>query len=173
MSSLERVERRETLLREVVVANPSAGVEWTVSVPSGSLWIPQAVYGELQASAVAGTRLPSLVFSNGEQVWARVISAAGVAVGAFGRFSWLREYGDHFNIAADPTRNQSLPRLLLRPGTVVSSLTVSKDVGDQWSNVVVSVVEVIEHTPQVAAAFERAMYAGKRSDAIPLVDPAW
>lgn len=155
------------------MADPSAGADWTVTVPAGALWIPQAVYGILAASAVAGTRLPSLVFSNGEQVWARVISAAGVAVSTTGRFSWLREYGDHFNIAADPTRNQSLPRLLCRGGTVISSSTVALGVADQWSGVVLSVVEVIEQTPEVAAAYERALYAGKRSDAIPWIDPAW
>lgn len=173
MSTIDRVERRETLLREVVVPDPAAGTEWSVTVPAGALWLPQAVYGIYAATAIAGTRLPSLVFSNGEQVWARVITAAGVAANATGRFSWMRDYGDHFNIAADPTRNQSLPRLLLRPGTVLSSSTTAKDVGDQWSGVIISIVEVVEMTPEVARAYDRAMFAGRRSSAVPVIDPAW
>lgn len=55
----------EGAIRSVQVANPAAGVDWTVPVPTGARWYPLSVQARLVTSAAVGNRVPVLSINDG------------------------------------------------------------------------------------------------------------
>lgn len=140
------------LVREVIVAAPAAGVEWTATVPAGSSWEVLLVKSVLATSAVAGARVPALVVKDGD----------GNAVARFNPGVTLAANGSSvvtYVAGAGATPVQSgfvaplpTPPLIMPAAWSFTSLTVSLDVGDAYTAII---LQVREWSPGRVARFLR------------------
>lgn len=126
--------------KTVLVANPAAGADWTVTVPAGEFWDVQSLTATLTTSAVVGNRAPRLEVSDGvnriNEIQPSTIEAASLAVrwGMSGGGST----GSNSNGAGIGGWSGPSP-FLLNPGYIISTSTVNLDVADQWSQIALDV----------------------------------
>lgn len=130
------------LLRQIKVAQPAVGAEWVQVVPGGVWWEVLAVAFLYTASAVAGNRVCS--FQHQTQEGVRV---AGFTNGAVQAATFSADYTYAAGIGSTISGNTILaplpsPPLIVPGGDRLTSLTALRDVGDQYSNIVLTVVEL-------------------------------
>lgn len=131
-------------LLTLVVPTPAAGSDWSLTVPPSKRWILQSVIGTLTTDANAANRRVILTAQqNGvsfmEIPTSQDLAANGVADIAF---------APHLpSVIATPVlRPQTQPcnPINLRQGDTLSYVTNALQVGDQWTDVRVQVLEWIE-----------------------------
>lgn len=132
---------RQRLVKEVPVAQPAAGAEWSQAVPAGVAWEVLSVAEVLVASAVVANRSPSVqaVDPNGTGAL-RIPAGVTAAAGSTNRISFAAGYGDHLNSGAFSAGLPD-PPIFVPAGWSLSSLTSALDVGDQYSAVILIVRE--------------------------------
>lgn len=129
-------------IRQVVrVPNPAPGSDFVVTVPGGVVWLVDSVMGLLTNDANVASRLPRLVLSDGNTDFARIEGnlSGGQAAGLAMFWTWMVDGAFH---------NQSgsswlapLPRTVLLANWTVRASTLGIQVGDQWTQVALSVAE--------------------------------
>ena len=132
-------ERADTGLQVVskivTVANPAAGADWLFALTAPGLLI--AVNAVLTTSAVVANRVPSfkLQDTGGDEIWE---CANGVNQAA----AQVRRYmaGATGSVANIGTQQYFFtpPGLVMSTGWAIRSNTVALDVGDQWSQIVLT-----------------------------------
>lgn len=120
-------------LRLVTIANPTVGTDWRHTSPGQGIQRILAIRALFTAAAVAVTRLPALVLSDGSDDLASVPANAGVTTGlatVFSTFPGSISAG----VAAGP-QLWAAPTdgWLLLPGYSLRTVTAAIDPGDQWS----------------------------------------
>lgn len=132
--SLISLERGSGNPFEVDVANPAAGVEWSLTVPVGQRYRLETLFFLFQTSAVVANRIAKIDIKNasGGIVWEGGNQSALAASGVY-RVSGLR-LGPYAQASGGGVPIQvPLPDLWLPPGFVVTTNTGAIDVGDQYS----------------------------------------
>jgi hypothetical protein len=131
------------LTRSVTVANPAAGADWSVTVPAGVQWVLQRVRAVLTTAAGGGNRTPDLQILDAAANL--VLEAPGGANQAGGLTeSWVWSTGATTTTTAGSTNMVNLPtNVRLLPNWVVRTVTANLAAGDQWSSIVLSVVEFV------------------------------
>lgn len=125
------------------VGNPAAGADWSLVVPAGKTWQLLSVTAFFQASAVVANRFPFLNISNiGAVKIIQIGPGNSVATSVGTTQQWIAGWsGAETSVLG--VINRYLPSGLVLPsGYTISTTTVSKDVGDQWSAISISVVEI-------------------------------
>lgn len=131
------------VLRSVNIANPAAGADWSVTVPTGARWSIRGGTFTFVAGAAAGNRFARIVFDDGAVILhntgldqtlvatnARVMSLAPV------EYVPVADANDAFVLAPLP--------MPLFAGWRMRSTTSGILAADQWSNIQMLVEEWIE-----------------------------
>jgi hypothetical protein len=130
------------VLRVLPVAQPAAGADFSFAVPGESSWGLVAVSATLVTSAAVANRVPVLRFTDGSNVYFRKPALAAITATLTTQVSWVPELGSDQTALSGGALTVPLPTVYLAPGNVIACSTTAIDVGDQWSNVVVTAVEV-------------------------------
>lgn len=132
---------RQRLVREVPVAAPGAGAEWTVPVPSGAAWELLSVRDQLVTSAAAANRVATLRLrdADGTELW-RIPPVAVQAAAATVRRSYLPAFGYSTAVEHETLGLPAGPQFLAT-GWQLGSITALLDVADQYSGIVLVVRE--------------------------------
>lgn len=146
--------------RLVAVTSPSAGADWTVNVPGGVGWVLIAASAKLAASAVVANRNPTLQLSDGSSSVRVVETPASTAASVATVYSWARGGGAATTVGATGGASAGLPHLPLFGGLSLSTVTGNLDVGDQWSQIVLYVIETRERTLNELAQLAEAQLLG-------------
>jgi hypothetical protein len=131
------------LTRSVTVANPAAGADWSVTVPVGVQWVLQRVRAVLTTAAAGGNRTPDLQIL--DAAGNMVLEAPGGAnQGGGNTESWTWSTGATTTATAGASNMVNLPtNIRLLPNWVVKVVTANLAAGDQWSSIVLSIVEFV------------------------------
>lgn len=125
------------LVTVVPVANPAAGADWqTILAASGVL---AAIVGTFTASAAVANRLPAFQVQDGagHTLWTIQTPSAQTAGQVH---SYVSGPGVGVNAAGNTVTLPIPAGLVLPAGAVIKSATTAIDVADQWSAVVVTLV---------------------------------
>ena len=140
--------------KTVQVAQPGAGLDWSVTVDGGEIWIPVSIAAQLVTSAVVANRDPRLEISNSDGTIAYVATNAAEVASLTHRLCWVRGYGAVTNDTTGHVHTYPLPDVALMPGETVASVTTNIDAGDQWKNVRVTVLRIFTMSPEKRAEQE-------------------
>lgn len=154
--------------------NPAAGADWIATVPAGHTWTLLSAQGTLTTSAAVATRLPGLDISDGAGhiivteaanvgVTASIVERVGFAVGDSAN-------QDGVGAALGNRQTVALPSGIVLPaGYTIASRTVNIQAADQWSAVVLTVLDSSAGGPWIAGYRDRPT-PGSLSFIVPL-DP--
>jgi hypothetical protein len=126
--------------KSVVVPNPAAGADWSVTVPASEVWSLVTITATLTTSAAVANRLPSLVVTDGNVRYARM-SAVNTQAASLTSIATWGPYGQSGQTGT--VVRGILPVAALGPGETIGSLTDLIDVADQWSAIVLRVLATI------------------------------
>jgi hypothetical protein len=133
----------EGVRRVVMVANPGAGADWSVTVPGGHQWRLIGGAGVFTTSAVVANRFSALQVSDSDGVFyfngstsaqAASLAITTVYVPSTALFP-ASLFGPRNLVPFSPT--------WLRPGDILAASTFAIDVGDQWTSVRLRVEDCI------------------------------
>jgi hypothetical protein len=132
---------RQRLVKEVPVASPAAGAEWSTVVPAGTTWELLSVQETLATSAVVANRVASVQVPDASA--ARVLRIAGGGLDA-ASLTTMETFAAGLGTTENVSHHQAplpAPPAILPGGWQVGSLTTNIDVGDQYSAILVVVRE--------------------------------
>lgn len=153
--------------RVVAVPSPSAGSEWSTSVPAGTSWSVRAVIAKLTASAVVANRAPAVTLSDGTTTFARIGVSSVTSANNSTTYSLLHSLGYTQTSVGANNADSGWPSLPLFSGATIASSTAGLDVGDQWSQVALYVIETRERTANEMQAFAADVISGAHVDLYP------
>jgi hypothetical protein len=136
------------------------GAELSITVPGGVVWRVQALSGILTTSAVAGTRIPFLQITDGTTIAVKHMVAAGQGVNTANTYSWIARGGAVIDVSGSTFKCQPFADVPIPAGFVIRTVTAGIDVGDQWSAIVIYVIEIVQRSEEKQTAFEAAIAAG-------------
>lgn len=136
--------RFSPIRRRVQVDQPPVGTDWQRANDSAGLWLIRSLVARLVTSAAVATRLAQLRASQGTEVYFRTVAGATQAAGL------TRDYVAYNGStpATDGVATVQLgwphDGLWLPPGAVLAVTTALIDVADQWSTIVLDLIEYPE-----------------------------
>lgn len=128
-------------------AQPAAGADWTVTVPAGHVYQVLSVAATLTTSAVVANRVPRLIYSDGVADFLTVPPFAVVPASTGMRLSW---FPLALGLSTGVAESTSIPEVTLLPGGSLRSSTGLIDPGDQWTAVVLQVLDTTERRGPVS-----------------------
>jgi len=129
--------------RSVTIANPAAGSDWSIVLPTGVLWILNSVSATLVTSATVGNRTPALVVTDNT---GHIVYNGAAAYAQAASLTWTYSWsGGGIAPPAGTTQNGgSIPAGLRVPaGWTIMTATPNRQAGDQWQNIVLGVQELV------------------------------
>lgn len=114
----------------VSATTPAAGADWSLTVPAGHLYELLTVWAKLTTDANAANRSVVLGVSDGDATFLQLPPPALQTASLAYDYAWAQHGADH---GGAPGQAIGLPRLVLEPGWVLSVTTANVQVGDQWS----------------------------------------
>lgn len=128
---------RNAAQQELTVAQPAAGVEWTVTVPVGELWKLRSLFYTFVTSAAVANRIPRIDILDAS---ANLVFEAGNAISYTASSTWriaAAVNGSIQGLAANTAIVQlfTLPDVWLPAGYSIKSNTALMDVADRYSAV--------------------------------------
>lgn len=130
--------------RVVRVASPAAGAEWTRVNDSGRLWWVYAVVFRLTTDANVATRVTGVIARQGDDVWFGSSCAQTQAAGLTRRIGAYNGASAADSSASVNRMGWPADGLWLPPGERLESSTSGLQAGDQYSEIVLAVVELDE-----------------------------
>lgn len=132
-----------------LVANPSAGADWTATVPTNARWRINSFRAQLTASASAANRVFSILADDGGSnlQWSLLSATAQTASQTVVYEGWPGCAPRNITPAAGTTLYQvfDMPNNLeLSEGCRLRAVTAALNGSDQWSAIVIGVEEWIE-----------------------------
>lgn len=131
------------VLRVQPVTPPVAGADWSFPVPGEGTWGIVAISATLVTSAAVANRVPVLRFTDGTNVYFRTPALVAITATLTTQISWIAEVGTIQTALSGGALSIALPPVYLAPGNIIAVSTTAIDVADQWSNIVVTAVEVL------------------------------
>ena len=153
--------------RTILVANPAAGAEWSITVPGGVSWIVCTLMSRLVTDATVANRSPVLALNDGSNDVARLPSAGVQAASLNQRHSWARGFSPAAATANAVEFCSGLPLAPLPANMILKSSTVQLAAGDQYSGVALYVIQVRERTWQELERYADAVERGDHSELFP------
>lgn len=140
MSDLLKATAHESLVHNTqirTVANPGAGNELVVPVPSGEDWRFLALRATFTASAAVANRTPGIVFDDQTGVGIEITSAFQITAGLQFRVCWVGDLANSFTSGTAGVLSLTAPQVVLPTAWRIRTLTPGLDVGDAWSAITV------------------------------------
>jgi hypothetical protein len=136
-------------VRVLPQANPAAGTDFKITVPGQSVWQLYALTATLTTSATVANRTPALNITDGTSIVTQVAPGVALTATLTTVVSWLAEGPGLATSIVGGVLNAKVPPTILQPGWTVGPVTGLIDTTDQWSKIVLTVVEVfvgdVEH----------------------------
>lgn len=147
-----------TLWRRIYnVPNPAAGADVAFAVPAHKAWQLLGVSATLTASAIAGNRFPALTFLDvGGIPLGKIACPTAIVASDAPVVSWLPGVGAATVVPA-AYASLTLPADWYMLTQESLTLTGHTDVGDQWSNIRVTVLETNTGDPDYIANLARGI----------------
>lgn len=143
-------------LKVVTGTDPGAGVEWSLTCPTGKFWIVQSVIVTLVADATAVNRDCYIICDTGggsPVEFCRVNSPGSVTSGTTGVLSWFEGGVAGGGLGTGAALVRALPfGLVIPPGGRMRSSTVNIQAADNYGAPVAQVIEVAGMYDAVHAA---------------------
>lgn len=136
---------RARLSKTVLVSAPAAGADWSIAVPGAVVWQVEAVTAILTTSATVANRLPRLRLGDGSNTFCEIVPQSNQAASIAGRYSYARGLSAGPAVGAANGQNVALPKLAMLPAWTLTMSTLNIDATDQWSGIVLDVVELSPH----------------------------
>jgi hypothetical protein len=137
------------VLRIVPVTAPAAGADWQLVVPGDKVWEPISVVFRLVTAAVAATRVPQLAFTDGTTTWGFVNADTTQIISLTRDYSFMANFNPA-GTAVNGTRIAgAMPAIVLPGGYTIGTLTEALDPADQYSNIFVTVEELLAEPPGI------------------------
>jgi hypothetical protein len=132
---------RLRLMRTLLVQQPAAGAQWSITCPGGTVWEVLSVKELLTTSAAAGSRRGQIAFSDGVATFLTLEANGVVGAGNNLTIEWLPGLGAsqqpaNINLSLAPT-----PPIVVPAGGTITSACLAFDAADQWSAIAVVVRE--------------------------------
>jgi len=130
-------------VRSITVTTPAAGAQFSLTVPAGVTWILNSVRAQLVTSAVVANRTPDLQVkdASGNIVMDAV---AGTSQTASATDAWVWGPGLFTSTTLRQSDSVGIPTgMRLNAGWVLQMNVFNMDVGDQWSQIVFGVSELV------------------------------
>ena len=148
--------------RAVTVANPNAGADWSVAVPSGVMWRIVCGFDNLATSAAAGSRITTYVVKvDGVKVF-----QSGAAGNQAASNSWPHSFSPYIAsmafFSAAVVMQYPVPDMLLPQGATFGTQTAALDVLDQYSQIALLVDEVYVTNQQLSQRHHEHEQAERR-----------
>lgn len=125
------------VLRPIKIAQPSAGAEFTFTVPGEQALRVISVTGQLVTSAVAANRAAALVIGSPDGTVITVEQPAVVTASLTTLFCWADGVSGDAASLVNGRLTAGIGEYVLPAGYTISSSTGALDAGDQWQNVLV------------------------------------
>lgn len=123
-------------VKTAVQANPSAGADFTITVPAGLAWRVRSVFAQLVTSGTVASRQVNLVIKDDQGNIITEVAASGTQAASL--------TGSYTFAANEPLAGASntfvipIPQDLVLPESfTIGSSTGSIQTGDQWQNITV------------------------------------
>lgn len=133
----------DPVLRVMQIAAPGANTEITRTVPGESTWLFVALTTLFHPDANAASRVPVLQFTDGTNVIAQVPTGTTIPTGADVTVSWVADGVTTSTTANGATLAVNTPKLILPPGFQIKTATTARQVGDTYTQIVLTAVEVL------------------------------
>lgn len=131
-----------SLVREVLVANPAAGAEWSATVPAGAWWELLGVEYTLTTSAVVANRQSVLRTRDADsRTVLRAEQSATQAASLAVAYTATPGLGAVVASTAGNSAPLATPPQILPAAWTVGTLTGNLDAGDAYSNITLQVRE--------------------------------
>lgn len=153
--------------RTVLVASPAAGAEWSRSVPSGVTWLPLSLAYTFVSSAVVANRNPAVTFGDGTTVYGWTDTPIAVAASTTLRLAYMRGVGVSSQTGLASRVVTALPTVPLPGNHQLASVTAGLDAGDQYSAIVLQVLEIRERSAAELARYADDVFAGGQAELFP------
>ena len=127
--------------RVIQVPSPAAGADWSVQVPGGERWSIRSLVAQLQTSAVVANRGARVEVSDGNVRVASYQAAQVQAASVVARHTLVPGGPAGANAQSQASQWPGPDPFILPPGWVLSTSTVNLDVGDQWSQIALHVLQ--------------------------------
>jgi hypothetical protein len=160
--------RREIIPRTILGATPAAGADWTIPVPGGVVWRVQSLTATLVTAVAAAIRAAAVQLFDGSVVSARIAAGATQIGSLTGNYDWFVNYGDHVAVDIVAGVTATWPDIPVPGGWTIRSATNNIQGADQWSAIVLYVLEIEETSYTVEVERELAALESRRSN--PLLD---
>lgn len=124
------------------LANPIAGADIAIPVAPGTVWKIVSIQAQLVTSAVVGNRVVGMAVTDGTLTFRKIGGIVTQAASQTIQYTWLKDLG--FVSTANGgwgDMNVAPPGPLLGGWSIITN-TLLIDVADQWSNIIVDVVEL-------------------------------
>lgn len=144
LTAYELIRRHgaERFPRTVLVPQPSAGAAWSFTVPGGDALILMSIRLRLVTDANVANRRPALTLTDGLTEFFRINALTSQAATLTDEYSYVNGIGAAWN----PNQDYSLPLppegVLMLPGYVLGHTVANLQAGDQYSNVVLRVLDL-------------------------------
>jgi hypothetical protein len=139
----------DAVIRVLPQTAPTAGTDFKITVPGQSVWEIVAITALLTPSAVVANRAPVLTVTDGSSTVTKIGPPAVVVAATATTFGWLEDGPTSGATTVGAIQNVKIPGFMLGPGWTIGPVTGAIDVGDTWTNVVLTVIEVfvgdVEH----------------------------
>lgn len=135
--------RAQGVLRQILVAAPAAGAEWSFTIPDGGWWRLRSAFATLVVPAFA-QEIPGVVISDQDRVVARVGSGFAIGANATYDVTYLVQSAGVSAASAGTRLVVPVPNLFLQPGWKIGSATAAIAAGDQYSAVNLYLEQLLE-----------------------------
>jgi hypothetical protein len=130
--------------REITVANPGAGVDWTTTVPAGVLWQVQSIIATMTTSATVANRVLQYTADDSATVVARTATSTNQSASTTGVLSASVGLQNVANFPGSTLfASTGLWSDTLLPAFRIASNTINIQAADQWSAIRIMVSETI------------------------------
>lgn len=134
--------RAERYLKTILVTSPAAGATWTFTAPGGDILILLQLRARLVTDANVANRRPALTLTDGTTEFFRINTLTSQVAAVTGEYSYVNGLGAAWN----PNTDYSLPLppagVVIKPGFVLGHTVANLQAGDQFSNIVLRVLDI-------------------------------
>jgi hypothetical protein len=128
--------------RVVTVVSPAAGADWSTKVPPGVIWELQTLQMRLVTSATVANRVARIVINDGSVNVAQLQPAAVEPAAGDLTYVFARQFGSSNNTGNPSGQTTSFPSIPLLGAWSIGSATINIDATDQYSAIVLYVIEL-------------------------------
>ena len=142
LAELMEVDLTARYPRVVTPAAPSAGADWSLTVPGGVRWRVRSIVAKLTTAVAVANRVPALLLSDGTSVFMASAATYNQAASKTLNYAWYPDAQSPPAATAGAWLGLPFPDVWLETGYVIASSTANMQAADQWSAIALAVEEM-------------------------------